>query len=47
MLGTEYSSTRDNLTLEEKEALNTLIKLQINREIVIKPCYKGGGVLIY
>ena len=35
-----------NLTYEEKEALNTLVKLQKNREIVIKPCDKGAGIII-
>ena len=36
----------NNLTIEEKEALNTLVRLQKERRIVIKPCDKGAGIII-
>ena len=31
----------NNLLIEEKEALNILVRLQKERRIVIKPCDKG------
>jgi hypothetical protein len=35
-----------NISEEEKEALKTLIKLQRERQIVVKPCDKGAGIII-
>ena len=35
-----------NISKEEKEALKELIKLQKERQIVIKPCDKGAGIII-
>ena len=37
---------RSNLSDEEKEALWTLVKLQKERQIVIKPCDKGAGIIL-
>ena len=37
---------RPNLTPELTEALDTFIKLQKQRKVVIKPCDKGAGVII-
>ena len=37
---------KSNISENEKEAIKTLIKLQRNREIIIKPCDKGGGIII-
>ena len=35
-----------NITDEEKTALKTLIKLQKERQIVVKPCDKGAGIIL-
>ena len=35
-----------NISIEEKEALKTLMKLQKERQIVVKPCDKGAGIIV-
>ena len=35
-----------NISNEEKEALKTLIQLQKERQIVVKPCDKGAGIIV-
>ena len=35
-----------NLPIDEQDALKELIKLQKDRQIVIKPCDKGAGIII-
>ena len=40
------NKVKANISVEEKEALTMLIKLQREREIVIKPCDKGAGIII-
>jgi hypothetical protein len=37
---------RPNIPKDETEALNLLIKLQKECQIVIKPCDKGAGIII-
>ena len=37
---------KSNITEEEKEALKELIRLQKERQIVIKPCDKGAGIIV-
>ena len=37
---------RSNISEGEKEALKELVKLQKERQIVIKPCDKGAGIII-
>ena len=37
---------KSNITVEEKEALKELIRLQKERQIVIKPCDKGAGIIV-
>jgi hypothetical protein len=44
--GTHLNNVRPNITKDEAEALNTLIKLQKECKIVIKPCNKGAGIII-
>ena len=46
LIGTNPNKIRPNITLAEKEALDTLIKLQRESNIVIKPCDKGAGISI-
>lgn len=46
MVGSTYNKTRANISKEEQEALNLLVKLQRNCVIVIKPCNKGAGIII-
>ena len=35
-----------NISNEENEALKTLIKLQKERQIVVKPCDKEAGIIV-
>ena len=44
--GTPMNKTPSNLSKGELTALKSLITLQKGRVIVIKPCDKGGGILI-
>ena len=44
--GTKANKTKPNISIEEMEALETLIKLQKESVIVIKPCDKGAGISI-
>ena len=37
---------KSNLSKEENDALNELVKLQKERKIIIKPCDKGVGLII-
>ena len=46
VIGTPFNNTPSNISKEEVEALKTLIKLQKEQIIVIKPCDKGGGIII-
>ena len=46
ILGTKFNKGIQNIPKEEKEALTTLIKLQRERKIIIKPCDKGAGIII-
>ena len=38
---------KSNITEGEKEALKQLVKLQKDRTIVIRPCDKGAGIIIF
>ena len=40
------NQARPNLPPDEQEALNILINLQKSKQIVIKPCDKGAGIII-
>ena len=44
--GTPMNQSPSNLSKEEAVALKSLISLQKEKIIVIKPCDKGGGILI-
>jgi hypothetical protein len=44
--GSTFNKTRSNISKDETEALKTLVKLQRNCVIVIKPCDKGAGIII-
>ena len=44
--GTPMNQIPSNLSKEELAALKQLIELQKEKVIVIKPCDKGGGILI-
>jgi hypothetical protein len=44
--GSTFNKTRSNISKDEAEALKTLIKLQRNCVIIIKPCDKGAGIII-
>jgi hypothetical protein len=44
--GSIYNKTHSNISKAEREALSTLVKLQRNCIIVIKPCDKGAGIII-
>jgi hypothetical protein len=44
--GTTLNKSTSNITKGEVEALSTLVKLQKDCQIVIKPCDKGAGILI-
>ena len=46
LIGTKPNKIRPNITLEEAEALETLIKLQRESVIVIKACDKGARISI-
>ena len=35
-----------NISEDEKDALHHLVKLQKERQIVIKPCDKGAGIIL-
>ena len=37
---------RCNVSSSEVKAIHDLIKLQKEREIIIKPCDKGGGIIL-
>jgi non-homologous end joining protein Ku len=45
-MGTKFNRSRPNITVEEAEALKTLITLQKERIIIIKPCDKGAGIIV-
>ena len=40
------NKVKSNISQEETEALKQLVKLQRERQIVIKPCDKGAGIII-
>jgi hypothetical protein len=44
--GTTLNKSTSNIPKSEVEALSTLVKMQKDCEIVIKPCDKGAGILI-
>jgi hypothetical protein len=44
--GSIYNKTRSNISKDETEALKTLVKIQRNCIIVIKPCDIGAGIII-
>ena len=46
LLGSKRNRVRPNINPEEKEALETLKQLQLQRKIVIKPSDKGAGITI-
>jgi hypothetical protein len=46
LMGTHLNKVRPNIPKEESEALDQLIKLQKECQIVIKPCDKGAGIII-
>ena len=46
ILSSKFNKSHSNITKEETEALKTLISLQKNCQIVIKPCDKGAGIII-
>ena len=37
---------RSNISSGETDAIKTLIQAQRNREIIIKPCNKGEGIIV-
>ena len=41
-----WSKVPSNISNEENEALKTLIKLQKERQIVVKPCDKEAGIIV-
>jgi hypothetical protein len=45
-VGSTYNKTKANISKAEREALESLVKLQRNCVIVIKPCDKGAGIII-
>jgi non-homologous end joining protein Ku len=45
-MGTKFNRSRPNITVEEAEALKTLITQQRERTIIIKPCDKGAGIIV-
>ena len=46
LLGTKPNKTKSNITKGETEALKVLILMQREKQIVIKPCDKGAGIII-
>ena len=44
--GSQFNKVKTNISKEELEAVKTLITLQKERVIIIKPCDKGGGIKI-
>ena len=46
ILGSKFNKPHSNITKDETEALKSLILLQKNCQIVIKPCDKGAGIII-
>ena len=46
IIGTPFNKVKSNITKGEIEAIKTLITLQKEQVIVIKPCNKGGGIII-
>ena len=46
MTGTKLNKARPNISDNETKALETLTNLQKSRQIVIKPCDKGAGIII-
>jgi hypothetical protein len=46
IIGTVYNKTKPNISKAERDALASLVKLQRNCIIVIKPCDKGAGIII-
>ena len=46
IVGSTYNKVKSNISKLEREALESLVKMQRNCIIVIKPCDKGAGIII-
>jgi hypothetical protein len=46
LTGTHFNKFKPNISKSENEALKSIIKLQKDQKIVIKPCDKGDGIII-
>jgi hypothetical protein len=46
LTGISYNKTRSNIPKDETEAVKKLIELQKTKQIIIKPCDKGAGIIV-